>query len=436
MVDRPPVKEVSPPKGRSDPGRIVDRLHKLDRDLLDMEKRKGPLGSKPPRTPGTGGLKQFRKGPSPQTDLKWGRVAVAGGLVFAVANPFGGFENYLRPFVAPLFPQGAFGRDVGLICFQSACTPVSGVVAVKASNNCVPLTPQCPFGTVSYPLNAANSYKQAGDAQFGFDGWEQFFPYANLIYIKTTFTPGYFVHEVQLVNPGLNVGTRPGPLLVSPHTLAEGYRVVNPNLLKNQKPDEELKNDPKSEPKTEEKLQRSGLRKQYVTLFIANRPPTRFTRPRVLPRPGPKKEAKVQFSSFAAYRIVMGAIDTYTESQDFVRAIYKALPCSVRGGAWKSGPKGGRYFKRAPGKKHRFDTAGQMDTLAKNWDKIDWTQASLNIVENQVEDQLIGMQNKFLADVMGARRSWNDYAKFKGLQKEFRLLSAEIAAQSPARGMC
>lgn len=437
-VVKPPRAPVSTPQGLPDQGRIVDKLHKLDRELLDLEKqRKGGLGSRPPRVPGTGGLNQFRKGPSPQTGFKWGRIGVAGGLLISVANPFGGFENYLRPFVAPLFPQGEFGRDVGLICFVSACSPVSGVVGVKASNNCVPLTPQCPFGTVFPPINMGNSYKQAGDAQFGFEGWEQFFPYANLVYIKTTFTPGYFVHEVQLVSPGLDVGMRPGPLLIPVANLAEGYRVVNPNALPKQRPDEEGDHaEPRTRTQTENRAQRSAVTKKFVTVFTGRRgPPTRRPERRV-PRPGPKNERKLQFSSLGAYRVVMGAIDTITESQDFIRAIYKALPCSVRAGQWKSGPKGGRYFQRAKGKKGKYDSVGQLDQIARNFDKIDWSTAMLNVVENQVEDAVIGMQNRMLGDALGARQSWSNYARFKGIQKEFREVSRKAALSKGGRGKC
>lgn len=434
-VGTPPAPVVSVSEVGADPARLVERFHEIDKRMQDLSSpRKGKQGSRPPR-PSRFGSARTRASPKPQPGFKWGRIGLASGLAFSVANPFGGFDGFWRPIIAPLLPGGVFGRDEGLICYVSPCDFISSVVAVKAGNTCVPRTPQCPFGSVTYPSDAAGSYKAAGDAEFGYENWEADFPFANLIYIKTSFTPGFFVHEVQEMLPGTNVGVLPGPVLLMPGQVALGSIVPNPNLLPRQQP--ETKTDPKAEPKTQTQPQRSSRNRRRITVILENRINRRTSPAPVTRFPGPpKNDRKVQFSSFGAYRIVMGAIDTYTESQDLVRAIYRGLPCAVRSGSWKSGPKGGKYFVRSPGKKHRFDTRGQMETLAKHWDKVDISRAFMNVVENQVEDAVIGQQSRFMSDSLRARQSWDKYAKFKVLQADFRRLSEEARAGAPSRHRC
>lgn len=379
-----------------------------------------------------------RKPPSGVPRLKWGRIAVAGGLLVAATNPFGAFPvpPAWNPFIgplAPLLPSGAFG-DFGLICYQSPCTPFSGPWYVKAGNTCVPRTPQCPFGGTLVDGTYWSDYVTAVNAEFGGDFAG--FPFANIIYFKTDFSAGYFVHEVVEVLPDLNVGIRPGPLPAI--DVAIGYHKPNPNLVPVQWPDlsgptPDLQQRLSEDQKAEERM----ARRRRITVITRNavtRPPPRFTPPR---RPDPRKtkETKIKFGSIAAYRYVMAAIDFITESQDAINAVYEALPCAIRVGSWKSGPQGGRYFKPGAGKCSKFNTTCRLTQLQKHWDRVDWDTAALNLVANQLQDAYIGMTDRLLEDSLRARSSWNNYAKFKGLQRELRDIQDRVNAERRARGI-
>lgn len=429
------AKNRIPPSGRvtevpqvgANPTGVVEQMGRMlerGRDFIAEGQEPPGRGSGPRNR--SFALRRRDMGPQP----KWKPLRFIGaGSALAIANPFGWEGLNINPIIAPLFPAGFFGRDLGLICHTSVCAPLAGPFYVKASNICTPTrTPQCPFGSVALvPGTYWNTYKEAVDAEFS--GNTIAFPYAHILYIKGGVGPGYYVHEVQLVQQGYDLGMRLAPLLLPASQLAIGFVSPNPNLLGNQMPD--AKHDintpaPKLDPKTETRLGRSVRTKIFTMSGVKSRPPTTAYAPIGVPRA--KRETKLQFSSFAAYRVVMAAIDAYTESQDFIRAIYGAIPCKHRVGEWRSGPKGGKFFRPGGAKCHRFDTQCQARALDKHFNEINWDAALLNVVANQYEDAVIGMQNKFLADTMGARKSWNRYAQFKGLQRDMRALQENAHA--------
>lgn len=441
---RPSGRSVKPPQGRADPGDIIERMQRkleIGRDLtLEGEEAPGSRGSGPRNR-----AHRMRRREVPNFKFKPWRLLGAGAAL-SIANPFG--WNPINQFF-PYQPAQYYGRDEGLICYVSPCTPVSGPHYFKSSNNCTPLTPQCPFGSlVLLPSTCPATSYLASVACRG--GTPAQYPFANIIYEKTGGIGGYFVHEVQEMLPDTDTGVLPAnPFRIIPLTqTALGFAEVNPNFLTSQKPDglEELDAAHKSQadPRLQPAVDTLSGRQTRVTQFTRNKVRRIRSTTRLNPvrKPPPKtKETKVQFSSFAVYRGVMKAIDAYTETQDFVRALHGGLPCELVGGKWKTGPKGGRYFEKGSANRHRFDTGNQLKDLNKHWEKMNWNKAFLNVAANQYEDAVIGMTNRFMADSLNARRSWNDYAKFKGLQRDFRQLTEDAAAarrnlRKGERGAC
>lgn len=423
------------PQGRSDPTGLVEQvddvLSRARKEGLDLSRegleREGSKGSGPRDR----SYRQRRR-PGPKPKLKWGRIGGA-GLALSIANPFGWNIGIPPIRLAPITGPGVYGRDEGLICYTSACTPTIGPVGVEAHNVCASAFPHCPFGTVGEPTGMRSSYLESWTLDYA---QNPFYEYAVIYYIKGGIAPGYYSHEVQQVLNGTDVGIRPFPLLmveadIAPFTMQPS----NLNERPNQKPDPREEAKPKPDAKTETKP--DGKRR--VTTFSkgsVKREPPRW--PGVVPpqRPGPGvKERKLQFGSLAAYRAVMGAIDAITETQDFVRALYDGLPCSTRVGSWRSGPAGGRYFKRGEGKCGKYDTDCQGKAIERHWNEMDWENALLNVLANQLQDAAIGMSDRYLENQMNARGKWNNYAKFKGLQREIRTLTDRVAAEKRKRGM-
>lgn len=422
---------------RSNPGALVEEIgdllserEQLLRDLKMRLRSQTPKGAEMEDRPKK---RQFEKPGRPVTrttppQLRWGRIVGAGLVAGAVLDPYGGIN--LQPIISPLFPQGYFGRDIGAICYVSPCTPTAGPFYVKARNTCAaPATPQCPFGSL---VLAPDTYADTYLADVARQESDIFaLPFAHILYFKTSATPGYFVHEIQEMNLVSDTGNRLSPLLLPASKLAIGFVQVNPNLLRNQKPDVEVKTETRDKRDHARSRESRGGRMGSKRVLITDR---RITRPRGPPRQRapiraplqPHKETKLQFSGLAVYRTIMGAIDWYTESQDFVRAIYNALPCALIAGNWKTGPKGGRFFKPSANKAHHFDTRKQLEVLNKNWRDVDWQRALLNLLENHVEDAVIGQQSRALGDALKARGSWNNYAKFKGIQRDLRAASSRL----------
>lgn len=97
--------------------------------------------------------------------------------------------------------------------------------------------------------------------------------------------------------------------------------------------------------------------------------PGTTTRPRPGPRrPGPRvREKKIKVAG--VFDLLFGSV---TESMDFIAALYKALP----------------WCKRPVG---FVGPQKQAQALYDNWEYINWREAMANLVENQIEDHVIGL---------------------------------------------
>lgn len=79
-----------------------------------------------------------------------------------------------------------------------------------------------------------------------------------------------------------------------------------------------------------------------------------------------ERERKINSGSLVAATAIYGAL---TESIDAVDSIYEAIPSSARRA---SGP------------------IGKVEAIYANFDKIDWVEAIKNLLENQLEDRIVG----------------------------------------------
>lgn len=344
-------------------------------------------------------------------------LAVGGALSFL--NPFG---LQIPGLPSDLWvPPGLLGRDVGLICYTSPCTPISGPHYIGLNNSCDPFSfPACPFGVLTPGQFWGTSYQEAlvkltgSSDQDSVNNW----PFALMMHLKTGLGAGYYVHEIQQMATVYNVEILDRAKLVTPTAPWTAYG--NPNLWPYQEPDNKLEPEPKTET-----ARQTDRRPRVTTITMTrrrNRTPPRIP-PRV-PRPG-LKEAKVRFNSLPGYRLFMGAIDAMTETQDFIRAIYGGLPCSIRSGRWRTRGNA-RFFEPGPGKCHKYDTTCQMNALNKFADDIDWNEAWANVIANQVEDQIIGRQQRAIGDLTGATKSEAGYARFKAGQQALKRSGEEL----------
>lgn len=115
--------------------------------------------------------------------------------------------------------------------------------------------------------------------------------------------------------------------------------------------------------------------------FTPDAPPVPLAPPTGNPSPpGPGvKERKSKFSGSAWYQLFDTILHYYTETQDFIRAFYNALPDALQNC-------------------HHFDSQCQLEQLYDNIEELDVNEALLNLVQNEVEDTIIGALNSALAD--------------------------------------
>lgn len=93
---------------------------------------------------------------------------------------------------------------------------------------------------------------------------------------------------------------------------------------------------------------------------------------------GKTKKLKI---SGVAYRVFAKVMSAFTETNDWLEAIHKTLPRGER-----------RAGTTSTGNKR---TDSMIKDLYRAWDKIDWDQAIANLIANEVEDALIGQQQKY-----------------------------------------
>lgn len=97
-------------------------------------------------------------------------------------------------------------------------------------------------------------------------------------------------------------------------------------------------------------------------------PSFQYSRP-----PAGVREKKLKVNTRLAPFLIINAL---TESIDFTKAIWEALPAK---------------YRKAKGTRIDYMLAD----LWRHWDKIDWREAAYNLVENTVEDNLIGRVNRY-----------------------------------------
>ena len=103
--------------------------------------------------------------------------------------------------------------------------------------------------------------------------------------------------------------------------------------------------------------------------------------------PGPnRKEQKVKMNGGSALLRAIGAL---TETRDAINAVYDALPKDVKTADWvKNAPKGQK------GAIPEVSMKGKLETLYKNFSKIDPVQAVANLAINAAEDAVIGRMSQ------------------------------------------
>lgn len=318
------------------------------------------------------------------------------------------------------------GFEDGNACFVASCSNPIAFQGYSARNNCTPST-GC-IGLPSKPNEVHDTHWDAVAYNVGhvptvsdLYNWRWCARWWTRPSIGTAYYTRY-IDELaypDLQNPGLGTRTivvvhvfpQPGPGLAP---------VLQPGFADPAKPDEEG---------DELELVANPLRKRFVRMTIVGSdtkpwaPPRRIVRP--APRPAPAKgrdnETKVQFSNNKIYRLVMGAIDAYTESGDLIGAFYKAIPKQYRCGSWVT-RNGKPRWQPARYTCKRFDYACQAaasaDAISKNL--VNPGDVLLNVAANQFEDEVIGRANKAHLDLTGGRGSGVDYTKFKMQQQAFK----------------
>lgn len=119
---------------------------------------------------------------------------------------------------------------------------------------------------------------------------------------------------------------------------------------------------------------------QGVSIEIRSDPSGRIrfeTRPVVRPRPNPnpkprdpRREKKHNAEQIAG--VLQRLAGGFSEGRDFVESLWRALPASARRGTRSN------------------DTWGQLRDLIEHWNEVDLDDALLNLLENEIEDRLIG----------------------------------------------
>lgn len=362
-----------------------------------------------------------------------GLLGIGGALSFV--NPFGLQLPELpgMPWPYLLVKEGPFGFANATPCYVSLCSPITypvGVVAVDLVN-CGSVFPHCPFGSVLAPTDMKPTYRQS---------WYHIYPegsprpeFAAVYGIKTGVTPGYFSHETYDMNGLDDIGVRIAPLLSHSPFIAPWTAYGDPNTWPKQKPEPEAEPDPEREQAAGQHTNTRQMRRVTISRGSVRRPPIKPAPPPRRPPPN-VREGKVQFSSLPYYRLFMGAIDAMTETQDFIRAIYNALPCAIRSGAWKT-QNGRRYFRPGVGRCHKYDTTCQLNALNAHADDVDWQAAVINVIANAVEDQMVARQNKAVGDLTGATKSEAGYARYKASQQVLKQSGQEFLTAMRALGL-
>lgn len=114
-----------------------------------------------------------------------------------------------------------------------------------------------------------------------------------------------------------------------------------------------------------------------------------------VPPPRGTKETKVRSRSARLGKAIYDALDYVSEKAEIVDALYEALPEDVKK----------RWSKGRSDKRGMVDSFGQygvggadwkLQALWHNWHKIDAAQAIRNVVQNHVEDSIIGRGQRYL----------------------------------------
>lgn len=100
-----------------------------------------------------------------------------------------------------------------------------------------------------------------------------------------------------------------------------------------------------------------------------------------------EKEKKTIARSVRSYRIVAAALGLTTESADFIKAVWEALPDKYKSGYYRLHKKGGGVFYA---KRWHPKPQQMLDDLWKHFDAVDAVQAVDNIAKNHIEDYVIG----------------------------------------------
>ena len=112
--------------------------------------------------------------------------------------------------------------------------------------------------------------------------------------------------------------------------------------------------------------------------------------PRQPPGPG-TSERKVRLRYRGVVRAIRFAVGTVTEYLDVLAALYGALPKQYRPGYYRLHRKDGSTYWV---KRWNPSVIQRAEAVWKHLDKIDMTDALGNIVQNEIEDQLIGRANR------------------------------------------
>lgn len=149
----------------------------------------------------------------------------------------------------------------------------------------------------------------------------------------------------------------------------------------------------------------------HVPGWVPGVAPQPRTHPR---RPGPGvREKKIKVAGL--FDLLFGAV---TESMDFIGALYKALPWCLRPVGFVS-------------------PAKQAEALWKNWEYINWREGMANLVENQIEDRVIGMVGQATGSLANRAGYTRDAfgGQHLGLGNELDLSWASVPGNLTAEGV-
>lgn len=325
-----------------------------------------------------------------------------------------------------------FNPGAGEGCYEAGCATWGDLIGYTAENSCaaqVGCTGLAPGARVIYP-----SYGAAHVV------WPTF-EWAAQWWTRDLSGIGLGIREVHrrsfFMEPGQDVGEITGVIIVPvPAAMPGAMPGVNPM----REPAMEPVQDPDEEGYEYPNVRDDAKRFIRVTWGDTDprNPPQLRRRWNVQPRPKPApkevREEKVQFRSMKAYRLFMAALDAYTETGDFVRAIYRGgLPRDWTCGKWLSTPSGRKRYVPPKYRCGKYDMVCQGKAVhdAVSQGKLDVEGALLSLAANQFEDWAIGSASKQHAKIAQGTRSWADYAALKNQQKALRQHSNELAKAMP-----